>query len=99
MYGTVGSSRFKTGKRDEFFSNMGEYTHGSGMNGAVGIFVFKSDADEDEIYLVAMAEDKEKYIANAERPETNANYERMAQYFAEEPQWNDGEVVYHQYFK
>lgn len=39
-------------------------------------------------------EDKESYVANANSPEQDARYRRMAELFAGEPEWHDGEIVY-----
>ena len=97
MFGTVARLKIKPGTFDQFNALNEEITPDPG-HGAVAVMVFHSKDDPDELYLVAVFEDEDKYSANADRPETDANFRKMAQYFAEDPQWHDGEVVYFKKF-
>ncbi len=97
MYGTVARIKIKPGTIDQFSAVSDEMTADSG-HGEVALMVFQSSNNPDELYLVAVFEDEEKYYANADRPETDASFRKMAQHFAEDPQWHDGEVVYFKQF-
>ncbi len=44
--------------------------------------------------MVVVFESKAAYVANAQRPETNARYSRGLEYQAREPEWHDGEIVF-----
>ncbi len=98
MYGTVARIKVKPGKFAEGLKEMEKQSQEAAGEGAVEVMVYRSDNDPNELYMIAVFEDKEKYFANAERPETNANYEKMAQFFASEPEWHDGEVIYYKKF-
>jgi quinol monooxygenase YgiN len=96
MYGTVARVKAKPGAVEALLSSMEE--DGNRPPGAVGLFVYQTDADPNELYMVAVFESKEAYFANAERPETHANYEKMMEWFTAEPEWHDGAVVYARQF-
>jgi quinol monooxygenase YgiN len=97
MYGTVARLKIKPGTLEQFSAANAEMTADSG-NGEVVVMVYNTNEDPDELYLVAVFEDEEKYYANADRPETDASFRKMSQYFAEDPQWHDGEVVFFKKF-
>lgn len=97
MYGTVAKIKIKPGTYDQFYATSETMSQDSG-HGEVAVMVLRTNEDPDELYMVAVFEDEEKYYANADRPETNANFRKMAQYFAEEPQWHDGEFTYYKEF-
>jgi len=61
--------------------------------GSVAGYVYQMDDDPNVLYLAVMFESKEAYQANADRPETNADFEKMMQFLVAEPEWHDGEVV------
>jgi len=61
--------------------------------GSVAGYVYQMDDDANVLYLAVMFESKAAYQANAERPETNAQFEKMMQFLAAEPEWHDGEVM------
>lgn len=94
MYGTVAKLRVKEGGLDEL-RNWSPDADGRGR-GAVAIYAFQMDDDPNEVYTVAIFEDREAYFANAGSPEQDARYRRMLKSLEGEPEWHDGEVVYHQ---
>jgi len=91
MYGTVAKLKIKPGSIDELNRVSDGRERGPGF---VGVYAFQTDADPDEVYMVAIFDSKESYFANAGSPEQAAAYEKMAQLFAAEPEWNDGEIIY-----
>lgn len=62
--------------------------------GAIAFYAFQMDADPNEVYMVAVFESQETYVANAESPEQHARYQQMMEYFEAEPEWHDGQIVY-----
>ena len=62
--------------------------------GHVSTTVYRSDTNPDECWLVVAFEDQESYIKNADDPAQNERYMQLAQFFAGDPEWHDGEIVY-----
>lgn len=98
MYGTVARMKIKPEMLNEAMEYLQTPEDPEDNPGGVAFYLFQMDADPYEVYLVAVFEDKEKYFANANDPETNAQYQEMAKFFAEEPQWHDGEIVFSQQY-
>jgi quinol monooxygenase YgiN len=99
MYGTVAKLKFQADKADEALKTVSASEEAANPEGAVATYVFRMDSDPSEFYLVVLFDDKETYFANADDPKTNDDYERMAKFFAAEPEWHDGEVVFARRFK
>jgi len=93
MYGTVARMRLKAGAEPQMQALMKEY-EGLEVPGYVRSTVYKMDGDADEYYLTVVFEDRESYRANAESPEQNERYEKMAALLEGEPEWHDGEIIY-----
>ena len=94
MYGTVAKLRVKPGGLDEL-KKWSPDPDGQDR-GAVAIYAFQTDDDPNEVYTVAVFESREAYVANAESPEQDKRYRQMLQWLEGEPEWHDGEIVYHQ---
>ena len=90
MYGTVAKLTVKPGQLDALRSAM---TSPSPRPGSVAGYVYQTDNDPNVLYLAVMFESKAAYRANANRPETNAEFEKMMQFLVAEPEWHDGEVM------
>ncbi len=91
MYGTIAKIKVKKGMEEAAIKDA--QRDRSSVKGYIGGYVYKMDDNPDEFYIVVVFESKESYHANAQRPETNADYERMLEYIEGEPEWNDGEIV------
>lgn len=91
MYGTVAKMRIKPGALEHMEDWGPEDT---APRGAVAVYAFRMDADPNEVYMAAIFENKEAYIANANSPEQNERYEKMVKWLEGEPEWHDGEIVY-----
>ncbi|MBI4320409.1 MAG: hypothetical protein HY675_18120 [Chloroflexi bacterium] len=90
MYGTLAKLRVKHGH----IGGLQLVTEGFEMpKGAVAVYTFKMDADPDELWMVALFENKETYVANANSPEQHRRYQILMEYLETEPEWHDGEVV------
>jgi hypothetical protein len=94
MYGTVAKLRVKPGGLDKLKNWSPE--EDDGARGAVAVYAFQMDDDPNEVYTIALFENKEAYVANADSPEQDKRYRKMLQWLEGEPEWHDGEIVYHQ---
>ena len=96
MYGTVARLRLKPGMGDraveEIRQREGEEVPQPA--GFVAQYVYRMDADPDEVYLAVVFQSREAYRANAESPEQNARYQQMVELLAGPPEWHDGEIIF-----
>ncbi len=92
MYGTVALMRVKPGMDSALLALSEEY-RALKVPGMVGEYVYRTDADANQFYMVVMFESKKAYFANAESPEQDARYRRMRECLQADPEWHDGEVV------
>jgi quinol monooxygenase YgiN len=91
MYGTIMRAKVKAGKRAEYEKVMREMVpspdeYGRGL---VSFEVAWEDKDPDRMVLIVHFKDRESYIANANRAETNTDYERQLEYLEGPPEWID----------
>jgi|SRR5689334_8474752 quinol monooxygenase YgiN len=93
MYGTVARMRVKEGMQDRA-SQLMEEQNARPTAGLLADYAFRTDADPNVYYIVAIFESKESYWANAQSPEQDAQYRALREILEEDPEWNDGEVVY-----
>lgn len=93
MYGTIAKLYSKPGAIEEL-SKIGD---GRKPAGYLGSFVFKSDNDPNELWLVAIFNDKETYFANANSPEQDMEFTSLMQFLSGEPEWHDGKIVFEDY--
>ncbi len=93
MYGTIARMRLKPDAEPQFRNLMKEY-EGLSVPGYVRSTVYKMDGDSNEYYLAVAFEDRDSYRANAESPEQDERYRKMAALLEGEPEWHDGEIVY-----
>ncbi len=91
MYGTIARLRVKSGMEEQLFAYAQKVQEKD--PGEVAWYVYRMDADPSICYLVAIFESKDAYVANAQRPETDARYQQMRAYLDGEPEWHDGEIV------
>ncbi|MEA2597100.1 MAG: hypothetical protein QOF01_3569 [Thermomicrobiales bacterium] len=92
MYGTVARMRLKPGAEAELARLSREDT--PKIAGIVFEYVYRLDANPEEVMLVVGFESTEAYQANANSPEQAARYERYRALMVADPEWNDGDIVY-----
>jgi hypothetical protein len=90
MYGTIAKLIAKPGAIEE----IKRMESGRRPVGYIGSYVFQSDQDAKELWLVVLFESKETYLANADSPEQDAEFRRLMNYLVTEPEWHDGEIVH-----
>jgi hypothetical protein len=93
MYGTIARMRLKEGMEEQITAYMQQYQDVE-IPGARAAYLFRMDADPRELYLVAVFDSKEAYVANAGSPEQHSRYEEMLRLIEGPPEWHDGEVIY-----
>jgi heme-degrading monooxygenase HmoA len=90
MFGTIGHARFKPENREA----LERVLQSQALAGVAGFrhgFVLYPDV-KDEVYIIAVFEDRDAYYANANDP---AQHERYLEYRAlleDDPTWIDGEI-------
>jgi hypothetical protein len=89
MYGTIAKLATKPGVMDEI--RRMEKRRPAGF---IGSYVFQSDQDSKELWLVVMFESKAAYMANADSPDQDKEFKRLMKYLSSEPEWHDGEIIF-----
>jgi heme-degrading monooxygenase HmoA len=93
MYGTIARFRVKKGAdKNEFKRKMDEFDS-SEIEGWIADYIFQTDADSDEYYLVAIFKDKKSYQINADDPKQHERYLIFRSFLEADPEWNDGEII------
>ncbi len=90
MYGTIAKLIAKPGALEE----LSKMENGHHPAGYIGSYVFKSDKVSDELWLVAIFENKATYAANANSPEQDKECRSLMRFLKTEPEWHDGEIVF-----
>jgi len=97
MYGTIFRFQVKPGREADVMQLMageapgteeGDRLKGAGMRAS---YLFK--LDNGGYMGVAVFEDKERYVANANDPAQDQWYRRFRDMIQADPEWNDGEIV------
>lgn len=93
MYGTI--ARFRVRKdvnKEEFKRKMDEF--GSAIiPGWIADYIFQTDANSNEYFLVALFKDKTTYQANADSSEQHERYLIFRSFLEDDPEWNDGTII------
>jgi quinol monooxygenase YgiN len=89
MYGTIARIKAKKGALEQ----LRKMETGRQPAGYVQSYVFQSDNDPDELWLVAIFKDKTAYTANAASPEQDKEFRALMEFLESEPEWHDGEIV------
>ncbi len=93
MYGTIARLRVTPGKFDEFMQ-FGEREVAQGTFPDMTFeYVFKSDKNQNAVWLVVGFTSREAYHANAASPEQHERYQEMRSLLDADPEWHDGEVI------
>lgn len=95
MYGTVAHIRPTKGQEQALLDLMDEWDRDfkPKIKGALNGYTFRKDDDPGEWILVAVFEDKQSYVANAESPEQDAWFRKFRALLDADPVWEDGEII------
>ena len=92
MYGTIAHFRIRPGVKDEFIKTMDSFGDAI-IPGWVADYYFQMDNDSEDFYLVAVFQDKETYMANADSLEQHERYLQFRSFLVDDPEWHDGFIV------
>jgi quinol monooxygenase YgiN len=93
MFGTIMRAQAKPGQRDAFIEAMRRRGSESNNPGFLSAEICREDKDPDRVVAVIHFRDRESYMTNAARPQTDAEYNEMLQYLAGPPEWIDVHYV------
>jgi quinol monooxygenase YgiN len=91
MFGTIMRAQVKPGRRTEYERVMREMVPSAEAYGQ-GIHSYEvawEDNDPDRVVLIVHFKDRESYMTNASRDQTNTDYQRQLEYLNGEPEWID----------
>jgi len=91
MYGTIMRARVKPGRRAEYEKLMKEMVpsadaYGQGLHSIEAAW---EDKDPNRLVMIVHFKDRESYMANAERSETDEQYRQQLDFLEGEPEWID----------
>ena len=89
MFGTIMRAQVKAGQRDAFIAKMKERGTAGNNPGFLNAEIGFEDKDPNRVIAVIHFRDRDSYMANAARPQTDAEYQEMLQYLAGPPEWID----------
>lgn len=90
MYGTIAKLKVKPGALSEIKKMESERI----PRGYIGSYVFQSDNIEDEMWLVALFDNKANYLENAASSDQDQEYQKMRALLTADPEWHDGEIIF-----
>lgn len=93
MYGTIMRARTKPGQRDAFINAMRDRGTPDRNPGFVCAEIAAEDKNDTGVVAIIHFRDRAGYIANADRPEVDADYQQMLQYLDGAPEWTDVNYV------
>jgi quinol monooxygenase YgiN len=93
MYGTIMRAQCKPGQRDAFIEAMKRRGTSGDNPGFHAAEIAYEDKDPDRVVAVIHFRDRESYIANAQRPQTDQSYQETLQYVVGPPEWIDVNYV------
>jgi quinol monooxygenase YgiN len=97
MYGTVMRAKAKKGQLEDLVRLFESRRNELGkVDGFHSVEFGQEDKDPDGLVMIIHFRDKASYVRNADRPETNQNYEDMLKHFEGPPEWID--IEYKRYF-
>jgi quinol monooxygenase YgiN len=94
MYGTVSRWRVREGKEEEL-KRLSDEPMQDRPSSARAVYVYQSDQDRREFWVVGVFESREAYAANAATPEQSERFGKLRALMETDPEWHDGEVVVH----
>ena len=92
MYGTVGRAHVRAENRDRLAEVMMNPAYAEVPGYRRGYLMFPENR-ENEVLIVAVFEDRDAYIRNADDPTQHQRYLEYRALLEDEPEWSDGEWV------
>ena len=95
MYGTIFRMKVKSGQEQRVIEIFRDWERDQKpvVRGALGGMLMKPDAGSGELIGVAIFQDKESYVANADNPAQREWFGKLRDALEVDPVWEDGEYV------
>lgn len=93
MYGTIARFHIRKDVNKEEFKKTMDGFDMSIIPGWVADYIFQTDANSNEFFLVAIFKDKASYQANADDPAQHERYLIFRSFLEDDPEWNDGMII------
>jgi heme-degrading monooxygenase HmoA len=85
--------KVQPGKVDELVRMMSEEPENAAGRGFQGAIVGQTKEDPNTVWAAVTWDTSERYYANADSPEQNAEYQRMRALLESDPEWFDCNVL------
>ena len=86
-------AQVKPGQREAFMEAMRGRGTAQRNPGFISVEMAFEDKNPDRVVAVIHFKDRDGYMANADRPETNNDYQSMLDYLVAPPEWTDVHYV------
>jgi quinol monooxygenase YgiN len=90
LFGTIGRAKVKPENRQKLIDTLGDEAYLS-VPGYRRAYILVPENQENEVYIVAMFENRELYFKNADDPAQNERYMEYRAFMEDDPVWIDGE--------
>lgn len=91
MYGTVARMKVKPGELEQLQKILSSDDQAEGQ---IAVYTYQLDNDPNELMIAVVFRDKKSYMDNADDPKTDEWYQKVRAHLAEDPEWNDGEIIH-----
>jgi antibiotic biosynthesis monooxygenase (ABM) superfamily enzyme len=95
MFGTIARVKVKPGQEQAFrdFGDTWWRDRAPKVKGALTGYLCKPvNGPADEMLMIAIFDNRENYMANANDPEQDKWYQQFRSYLSVDPEWNDVEI-------
>ena len=89
MYGSIMRARVKPGRRGELERLFTEIAPGHQKQGLISAELAWEERDPDRVLVIIHFRDRDSYMRNAERPETDRDFRRQLELLDGQPEWID----------
>ena len=95
MYGTIFRMKVKSGQEQRVIEIFRDWERDQQpvVKGALGGVLMKPDSSSGEFIGVAIFQDKQSYVANADNPAQREWFGKLRDVLEADPEWEDGEYV------
>lgn len=94
-YGTVGKLHIKPGHIADVVAILNEWEtdRKDKVDGVIAGYTLHPDLHQNTLIITAVFRDQKAYLKNADDPDQDKWFSRLAEHFSAEPEWNDGQIV------
>lgn len=94
MFGSIFRMRPKSGQEQAVVQLFEEWSRERGyrLQGSIASYLFHPEKSPEQLIGVAIFQDKETYVKNAEDPAQDAWYQRLRALLEGDPEWEDADI-------